>query len=317
MSESDSEPKAEPYIDTMIDVDEDEPVIRVALGLTAYLAEPEFWAQEGAQRALDLLLQSSVGDQLEYYTTSVMMQWEELEQGTLHELHRQLSSRVLLLDRPRHLMFFRLADIPNCPTVGFSYTEIDPKRAERSAVLELTLPQEHSPEELLALATALGKLGPVHSLVGGYVARWNELHRRNAFNLFYLWAQRYLGLDIQDAEELAAYTPEWLPGSNWLTLVSRQVAQVREFDLSTLRRGSWKQPVEVSAVGEGILLRAGERPTKGDLNNLAYPEAYAEVARRLDPLFIEEPPEFWGLFTDKAQTHSWLRRLAEAGDWSA
>jgi hypothetical protein len=312
-----SEPSAEPYIDAMIDVEEDEPIVRVALGLTAYLDEPEFWAREGAQRALDLLLGTSVADELEYYTTSVMTQWEELGQGTLRELRQVLSSRVLVQDRPRHLMFFRVADIPNCPEVGFSYTEIDPKRAERSAVLELTLPQENPPEELLHLATELAKLGPLHSMVGGYVARWNELHRRDAFNLFYLWAQRYLGLDIQDAEELASFTPEWLPGSNWLTLVSQQLAKARDFDLSTLRRDSWKQPVDVSIVGTGVLLRAGERPTVGDLNRLAYPEAYAEVARRLDPLFVEEPPEFWGRFTDVAKTHAWMRRLVEAGDWSA
>lgn len=312
-----SEPVSEPYIDTMLDVDEEDPVIRVALGLTAYLDEPEFWAREGAQRALDLLLGSSVGEQLEYYTTSVMTEWDELEQGTLRELRRGLSSRVLVQDRPRHLMFFRLADTPNCPEVGFSYTEIDPRRAERSAVLELTLPQEHSPEELLHLATELAKLGPLRSMVGGYVARWNVLYRRNAFNVFYLWAQRYLGLDIQDAEELASFTPEWLPGSNWLTLVSPQLAKARDFDLSTLRKDSWKQPVDVSVVGKSVLLRAGERPTVGDLNRLAYPQAYAEVARRLEPLFVEEAPEFWGLFTDKSKTRAWLRRLVEAGDWSA
>jgi hypothetical protein len=75
--------------------------------------------------------------------------------------------------------------------------------------------------------------------------------------------------------------------------------------------------VEVSAVGNAVLLRAGEQPTMGDLNRLAYPEAYAEVARRLDPLFVEEPSEFLGLFADNVHTHAWLRRLVEAGDWSA
>jgi len=312
-----SEPSAEPYIDTMIDVEADEPIIRVALGLTAYLDMPEFWAQEGAQRALDMLLGCSVADQLAYYTTSVMTEWEDLEESTLRELRRGLSSRVLVQDRPRHLMFFRLADEPNCPEMGFSYTEIDPRRAERSAVLELTLPQEHPPEELLSLATELGKIGPLHSLVGGYVGRWNVLYQRDAFSLFYRWAQRYLGLDIQAPEEMAALTPEWLPGSNWLTMVSQRVAHAREFDLSTLRHGTWTQPVEVSAVGNAVLLRAGEQPTMGDLNRLAYPEAYAEVARRLDPLFVEEPSEFLGLFADNVHTHAWLRRLVEAGDWSA
>ncbi|WP_224372271.1 type VI immunity family protein [Hyalangium versicolor] len=308
---------SEPFIDTMIDAREDAPVIRVALGLTAYLAEPEFWAREGAQRALDLMLQASVGGQLRYYTTSVMTQWQAAGPKTLQGLRQGLSSRILVQERPRHFMFFRLADVPNCPSVGFSYTEIDPRRDARSAVLELTLPQAHPPEELLALAIALGKLGPLHSLVGGYVARWNVLHQKTAFNQFYLWAQRYLGLDIQDAEELAAYTPSALPGSNWLTLVSARVAGEREFELAALQRVRWQESVTVAPVGEGLLLRAGERPTLGDLNRLSYPQAYAEVARQLEPLFVEEPPEFWGQFTNTARTGAWLRRLVGARHWSA
>jgi hypothetical protein len=308
---------SEPFIDAMIDVKADEPVVRVALGLTAYLAEPEFWAREGAQRALDLLLQSPVAGQLRSYTTSVMTRWQEAGPKKLQELRQGLNSRVLVQDRPRHFMFFRLADVPNCPSVGFSYTEVDPRRSERSAVLELTLPQAHPSEELLALATTLGKLGPLHCLVGGYVVRWNVLHQKTAFNQFYRWAQRYLGLDIQDAEALAEFTPSALPGSNWLTLVSARVARAREFELAALQRVRWKQPVAVSAVGENLLLRAGERPTLGDLNRLSYPEAYAEVARQLEPLFVEEPPEFWGQFTNTAHTGAWLRRLVGARDWSA
>jgi hypothetical protein len=157
----------------------------------------------------------------------------------------------------------------------------------------------------------------VYSLVGGYTARWNVLYPKLAFNQFYVWAQRYLGLDIQDAEELAPHAPRGLPGSNWLTYVGEPLAKQLEFDLAPLRRSAWKPPVELLPVRSGLLLRAGAGPTMGDLNRFAYPESYAEVARKLEPLFVKEPPEFWGAFADEKRTGAWLRRLVGAEDWSA
>ncbi|WP_342378048.1 DUF3396 domain-containing protein [Myxococcus stipitatus] len=308
---------SEPLLSALSHVDTGDAVIRAELGLTAYLAEPEFWAREGAQRALDLMLDLPTADLLRYYTTSVMTEWDDVGPRMLKSLRDGLTSRALLVEKPRHLFFFRLADEPNCPSVGFSYTEIDPRRATRAAVLELTLPQGHTPEDLQALAVALTELGPVYSLVGGYTARWNMLYPKLAFSEFYLWAQRYLGLDIQDAEEFAPFAPVGLPGSNWLTYLGEPLAKQLEVDLAALERTAWKPPVETLPVRSGLMLRAGARPTMGDLNRFAYPEAYAEVARTLEPYFAAELPEFWGPFTDKQHTGAWLRRLAVAKDWSA
>ncbi|MCP3065270.1 DUF3396 domain-containing protein [Myxococcus sp. K38C18041901] len=309
---------SEPLLDPRVHIDTEDVVVRVELGLTAYLADPRFWAREGAQQALDLMLALPSADLLRYYTTSVMTEWGEVGPRMLRSLRDGLTSRALMLEWPRHHFFLRLADEPNCPSVGFSYTEIDPRRTTRAGVLELTLPQGHAPEDLQALAAGLADIGPLYSLVGGYVARWNVLHPKLAFNQFYVWAQRYLGLDIQDAEEMAPHAPLGLPGSNWLTYLGEPLTKPLELDVAALERAVRAAPsVESLPVRSGLLLRAGALPTMGDLNRFAHPQSYAEVARLLEPHFVKELPEFWGAFTDTQRTGAWLRRLVGAEDWSA
>jgi hypothetical protein len=66
----------------------------------------------------------------------------------------------------------------------------------------------------------------------------------------------------------------------------------------------------------GTLVRAGERPTLGDLNALVYPAAYAEVAHRLAPLLPADPRPFpqWG--DDAKETAAWVRRFVAPEGWS-
>src|SRR5207244_2004001 len=124
-----------------------------------------------------------------------------------------LAGSSTLKGTPRHFFWLKLADAPNCPSIGFTYTEIDPQRNDRAAVLELTLPATHPPGELAAIASRLTGLGSLHAMVGGYAGRWNWLQQRLAFNQLYRWAQRYPGLDIQDPEAMAVHAPGGLPGS--------------------------------------------------------------------------------------------------------
>ena len=295
--------------------DSGEAVVRAELGLTAYLAEPQLWAAEGAARVLRSLLQLVPAGDATFYTTSLMTTWRTRRGDDLDVLVDSLSARGFVHAPLRHHFFFRLADDPDAPSLGFSYTEIDPARADRSAVLELTLPAGSDPAHLLALAEAVGRTGPLHALVGGYAARWNPRYRALAFSQLHRWCRRWLGLDVQVPEEMAWHTPRALPGVGWLTLVGEPVARARDLDPAALARARWQHPVRATSLPAGILLRAGRTPTLGDVNALEWPAAYAEVARALGDHLVEEPPAFWGDFHDLRDTDAWFRRLLSPGDW--
>jgi len=290
-------------------------VLRPALGLTAYLDEPTWWATEGVRKALALFLEVVPEDRLEVFTTSAMQTWQPLRDKGLQRTQEALSSWVFVSNKPRHHFQLRLADVPNIPELGFAYTEVDPARATRAAVLELTLPPTAPAEHLLQLAQGLVELGPVASLVGGYVARWNPLHRRLAFEHFLIWSQRYLGLDIQDAEAAAYRALTDLPGINWLVYAGALLLRGHEVDGKALLRRSWEQDVSVTRHRSGLLFRAGSQPTLGDLNALTVPAAYYEVAHALESCLAMTIPPFPGAWVEENMTQRWRLRFLDSGAW--
>lgn len=291
-------------------------VLRPTLGLTAYLAEPDRWAAGGAQAALRFFADRVDEGAMPFYATSLMTEWDLAEHaGGIEQLAENLHSEYLALDRPRHNFNLRVADYPNTPSIGFEYTEVDPARGDRAAVIELTLPPKSDPAELLQLALELASLGPVCSMVGGYAVRFHPGEVRDGHAEFHTWALRFLGLDARLAE-WAWHAPESMVGTGWLTFVGRDLADRHDLDLDGLAATSFTEDVVAFPTQEGLLLRAGEEPTVGDLNDLDFPEAYAEVARALAPLALDAFEPLYGPFAHEDTMDRWARRLLDPEAWA-
>lgn len=289
-------------------------VSAVELGFTFYLSEALFWAQEGAGRALESFLQRVPPDRFAWYTTSLLAEWHRAGGVGAPKLASSLS--YWMLAKPRHLFSFDLVDDTDVPSYGFSYREYDPTRGgPRASVLEVTLPQQHDPIILLDLVRALADIGPFWCGVGGYAFRWNRNHKNTAFWRGHDVGQRYLGVDMQDTEEMSWSACAALPGTNWLTLIGKPLAGIRPIDLSILGAQKWVNDISLGPAGPGVLVRAGQEPAAGDRNRLEYPMAYAEVARALAPHFAEPPPELWGQFFRQKDSRAWFRRFLEPDAW--
>ncbi len=288
-------------------------VLRPVLGLTLYLAEPAWWAREGAAEAYRLFLEAVDPKRLGFFTSSRLRKWQRVEEP--RDYLEELSSVKLALDRPRHLFSFTIADYPNTPETAFHYAEVDPDRSERASVLQLTLPPESDPNELMQLALQLTNLGPSLSGVGGYSVRWHRGHQRLAFEHFYLWSQRFVGLDAEDPWEAALTAHEGLHGTSWLTHVGTPLADEVGLDLDRLTNAAFSEDVLGIRTKHGLLLRAGEKPSLGDLNQLDFPTAYAEVARALDQSMAPTPVRFWGYLFEEDRSALWRRRLVDPTSW--
>ncbi|HZN95602.1 MAG TPA: type VI immunity family protein [Myxococcales bacterium] len=290
-------------------------VARAELGLTLYLTDLRAWAAGGAARALEVFLRHAPRDWLIAYTTSQLPDWRPASEETHQRLLEHLST-PFLSQGPRHLLSFALVDDMGTPSAGFVYREVDPARAARSGVLELTLPQETSPGVLLQLAREVAECGPFFSGVGGYVTRWNPAHRHLAFDRIHEWCQRYWGLDVQDSDAMSWLAPHGLPGSNWLTLVGWPLLDLLGKSAPELKEGE-QDAVTVSALSHGFLVRAGEEATVGDLNRTEVPVAYLAAARRLASGFVAEPPPFGGAFARNQDAGRWFRRMVDSLEWAA
>ena len=290
------------------------PIAEVTLGLTLFLTEPVVWAQQAAAQALQVFLEHAPVENLRWYTTSVLTEWQRVGTIGVQQVASHLS--YWQIQRPRHLFAFEVVDNIDVPSTGFSYREFDPTRGgPRASILEITLPQVLDPKVLLRCAEKLSAQGPWLAGVGGYVARWNRYKKNSAFWTLHKWARRYLGLDLEDALEMSWNAVDAIPGVNWLTMIGKPLAGARQIDLELLAAHHWVHGVGVVPVGNGVLLRAGDEPTVGDRNRLEYPKAYAEVARELAPHLVEEPPPFWGEFWREKDTKAWQRRFIEPDGW--
>lgn len=296
-------------------------VIGPALGTTFYLADPFFWAERGVVDALQLFVEGPWRGRLAYYTTSLLDRWRPLD-GGLRDVLAALTREKLLVRGPRPFFSFSVADDPHVPSTAFTYTEVDPRRSDRTSVLELTLAATDPPAWLREVSLRTAALGAFYSGVGGFVARFNPLFRRLAFNQFFLWARRFVGLDVQIPDDSSWSAAFALQGSSWLNFLGAPWAERREVDLVAWRTQTWRAPgvtctgIRPHAADRSVLLQAGESPTLGDRNDLVWPAAYAEVARALVDFFPEDPPTFWGAFAEHELTEAWMRRLVVPKEWT-
>lgn len=297
--------------------DTDERVAAPTLGLTAYLADPKDWAARGIVALLDELRETLDPTRLRYFATSAMTRWSPLDARGLDALREALVRRHDPLPTVQHGLAFQLADDQGVPTLGLRYAEVDPERADRAAVAEITLPLDADPGTLFQLAMSMASMGELHCLTAGYALRWNPRWRREAFNWFWVWSRRFVGLDAGDADELAWRAPTRLPSVNWLTIIGRSLAEANALDLASLVTRAWSQDIKPISTPAGLLLRAGELPCAGDLNAIELPHAYAELTRALEALLIDSPRDFWGEFlAEPDRTLRWHRRLLEPEGWA-
>jgi hypothetical protein len=295
--------------------DADHTIAQAALGLTAYLAEPRHWAEGAAREVLKHFIRAVPAGALVNLATSTADEWRPAGLDD-HEAIADALAPISVAVPVRHLFWMKLADDIGAPSLGFFYSEVDPGRADRSAVIELTFPADSDPAMLVGFAKLLAEAGPVHSIIGGLAFRWDDRYRRHAFYQIHAWASRYLAVDVQVCEELAWRTPRALPGTNWLNYVSADVAGATILDLDELADQPYAHGTRAERVGDGVLLLAGDRPMQGDLNRLRFPFAYCETARVLERGYEQDPPRFWGPFNLGDDTLLWFRRFLEPDGWT-
>jgi hypothetical protein len=301
-------------IEYVLEDDRSVHVANVELGITFYLAEPAHWAQKGAADALQRFIQLAPQDFLLWYTTSLMDVYKRAHKNTLHEVVDAFS--VHWLGQLRHGFEFTLTDDTGSECTGFRYVEIDEKRVERTALLELTIPAHFDPKLLLQMADMVFGLGPVYCAIGGYALRYNPAHKGTAFTVAHGWTKRYLGLDMQDRDRMPWLVKGKLPGVSWLNYLGGAWLAASGLDLAALEQRKFSQPIGVARAGGGARIMAGDLPTLADLNHFQRPLAYEELAHALADHFVPEPPPLYGEFARQEDAGAWFRRFFEPDRWT-
>lgn len=180
------------------------------------------------------------------------------------------------------------------------------------AVLRVTVPSSEPLDAFAEHCTRLARVLPVRWASAGLFlsgaevgARWSHWKR-----VARSYTGRHWGVDHGEHVGLVAHFYDWIRSVNWLTWLGPTM--VRDLGWTESKPVSTDR-VSVTAAafanGEGLLLRAGDAPERGDMNRLQLPTAYAEadsmVRRRRS---LGEDLTFFGAWT-KRTTREWLRRF--------
>jgi hypothetical protein len=287
-------------------------LLQPGLGLTVYFEDGLPWAETGAAELFDRFLEVVPPYRFKRWTTSTFDDWRDVHLA-LPEIRTQLSIRNIT-GRVRHLWSFRIGERPDAPEVELAYREVARGPMSPLGYVELQMPIDVDPAELLALTIEVGQRFPVTFAIGGYRVSWNRHYPRNAHHWFWRFARRFLGFDMQNPERAAWRAAQWLPGSSWLTLIGSTEA-LDEDARATLKARTWERDIAVIPLAAGLLLRAGEHPQIGDVNQMEFPFAQAEVARALHPFFDPSPPGPDGVVEEEDLQRDWRDRLVSLEEW--
>jgi hypothetical protein len=196
----------------------------------------------------------------------------------------------------------------------------------RASFCEVIVPADEDPERLARLATDLTGLLPVRSGHGGYRAQvWRSGHDKVLYQEIYGWCRRFFALGVGHLDGWLTALPTRVLGADWLTVLGPTFAAF----LAEHAPARFTAPeVAVTTSPAGTIIRAGDRPTLGDVARGEFPAVLAEIDRYLLPLKIggwrhtapmtrfarawevttEELP---GGFAEHRATAAWLLRLIE------
>ena len=215
----------------------------------------------------------------------------------------------------------RGGDDPHNAAYGFTFLGGQPyhRAPTLTSLVELRFPSEFLEqlglEKFVDMVRRIGETLPFRS---GYASPalsrgWeNEKHVQEAGRQLVPIALRHPAYDLPENESTAAFMGETqCRGARWLTLIGPQIVSTlggREQLLPRLSPG-----VTTVSAGEGLMIRAGERPELGDVNRDETVPLLRSVAAALEPVtYFDDWKSLGTLFgDDHDRVRAWERRLLD------
>lgn len=187
----------------------------------------------------------------------------------------------------------------------------DVRQGDRSrafATLRVTVPDTWPVADFQEKVLAIAQKLRLRWGVAGYsYTYWIPGYTDEAFSKLFAHARRFVGYDAPFYARSMEALHDAIRSVGWLTfigeeLAARLVAEGRPLESSKL--------VEVGKAGSAVVLRAGIEPSRGDVNRLDIPEAYAAADAMVRPVRLADGGGvvFIGPWSERLIT-DWLRRL--------
>jgi hypothetical protein len=289
------------------------PVVRLAFGITLYMAEPFSAMAEETLAAFNLYKNMMGEDRLRFYATDTMNKHRKVTPRALSMLSTWLAD-----DAPPRETFgieFNDAEVYN----GISQSrfmisgdeEVVPGERSWASIVHWSMDPswgEERPEELLNLAKELCTLFPFRCGHGGYILHRSRYFPEKASDHAWAKAMHHPGLDLPDAvRDGRTVGFDGVRTVGWLTMLDDAFAKM------VGAANTWSLCERIKVDG-GLIIKAGPKPAIGDVDRGDNMPAYREAFRLVEPLTrkaFERAPHLGLSGPDNGRTLVFLRRLAE------
>lgn len=281
---------------------------QLCLDLTIYWRGSAFDRVDGILHFYERAMKE-IGSALKFYETGTMAGAKPLRKDALEMLPTWLGKK-----RRRDIYMLNLESGAHRaePSDRNFYFAADEEDDEPLGVMRLALPidRANKPDAYVKLVEDLVRDLKFESGHAGYALNWDSRGDMAGEALMHMMAVagRYYGVDLFELDvtlvSMRQTKPAGIKGVNWLTLLGTELA-ARAGGVDELTTKLPKS-CRVVPVPNGILIRAGDRPTIGDRQENADLSAYRAVGQVLAPFrFVNHQP----IFGDVDTTDRWLSRF--------
>lgn len=183
-------------------------------------------------------------------------------------------------------------------------------RFQACSVLSLTVPDAWPHEDFAARITAIARELRLRWATAGLTyATWTVYEYQTAERAIFAHARRHWGYDVPEYLINTVRLLDEIRSINWLTFLGPALAnRLRKEGKELVSAG----PLEMSAAGDALRIRAGDRPEAGDINRLQIPAAYQAADALVRPVRSSGGTLFSGGWT-RDQTEEWHQRFGKGG----
>lgn len=293
--------------------------LRDSMTLAFFVPSPLHHAADAFRDAVQLYLQTIPPDALTWSAIGENSEeWNRVGKSTFSRCLAQLAPARA---KARPQTYFELTDgslgaeAPGYGLLVVGSRSDDPILPDEVNLIQMCFPFEvierDTVEDFVAFCRRVAGLVP---FVSGYASpglQWALLHRGEAMAEARSLAIRHPGYDVAYNFGARLRLGHRTRGARWLTFLNSDL--VSTVGGADHLRQSLSQAITLESAGTGLMIRAGEMPELGDVNNGANLPLLREVAAALEPITAFRELALLGNFAERDESffERWERRFLE------
>jgi len=294
-------------------IEENLKLTSAVLGINLYTSQSFYNIPEALLHTFKLFLDQCPASELKFYATETM------------KAHKPVTNRVMGMlkawmapDAPqKHYIALELKKSlkpQDAPSVKYEVWSTD--ASDQANIVSISLPatlETSKADNWVAFVCQLADIFPFRCGQVGFTLECSRYDKRRSEAHAWSKSMRHLGVDIvrlpYDAKAVGS---QGVKGVGWLTLLGKELST--ELGGKKMIRKQLSKDIEIIECNHGLVLKAGEAPSLGDINKRDTLPLYSEIYWLLAPkikVSSDNSMVFAGLKGDKVElTKKWYTRFA-------